>query len=56
MEFKKQKRAIDKNITRLEKELDDIFTLHGLDSLEIDMGIMKKRKNEDGSTEWFIEI
>lgn len=56
LEFKKQKRSIDKNIAKLEKELDDIFSLHKIDSLEIDMGVMKRRTNADGSIEWFIEI
>ena len=48
LEFKKQKRGVEKNIRKLEKELEDIFDSSGVEELEIDMGLLVRRKNEDG--------
>lgn len=55
LELKKQKRSIDKTIERHEKELEDIFDRQGIDSLEIEMGVMRRRKTENG-VEWYIAI
>ncbi len=55
LDYKKQKRGLDKNIRKLENELEDIFDSAKIDSLEIEMGLLKRRKVEDGY-DWVIEI
>ncbi len=55
LEFKKQKRGLDKNIKKLEKELEDIFDSAKIDFLEIELGLLKRRRVEEGF-EWVIEI
>ena len=55
LDLKKQKRSIDKNVNKYEKELGDIFDKQGIDELELEVGIMRRRKTENG-VEWFIEI
>lgn len=55
LECKKQRRAMDKDIHRLEKELGNLFDSHGIDSLELPIGLLTRRKREDG-VEWLIEI
>lgn len=55
LEYKKQKRAIDKNIAKLEGELCKIFDEAGLNSMEIDCGLLVRRKKGDGY-EWVVEI
>ena len=55
LEFKKQKRGVEKNIRKLEKELEDIFDSSGVEELEIDMGLLVRRKKE-GGYEWLIEV
>ena len=54
--MKRQKRGIDKNITKLERELEQVFDGMQADCLEIEMGLLCRRKKEDGSYEWVIEI
>ncbi len=54
--MKRQKRGIDKNITKLERELEQVFDGIQADCLEIEMGLLCRRKKEDGSYEWVIEI
>lgn len=54
-ECKKQKRSIDKSIRRFEKELGEIFDAQGIDCMEIEMGMLARRKIE-GGYEWLIEI
>ena len=54
-ECKKHRRAIDRDISRLEKELGTIFDYHGIDSLELQIGLLTRRKTESG-VEWIIEI
>ncbi len=54
--MKRQKRGIDKNITKLERELEQVFDGMQADCLEIEMGLLCRRKKEDGSCEWVIEI
>ena len=55
-EMKRQKRGIDKNITKLERELEHAFDGMQTDCLEIEMGLLCRRKKEDGSCEWVIEL
>lgn len=56
VEMKRQKRGIDKNIMKLERELEHAFDGIQADCLEIEMGLLCRRKKEDGSYEWVIEI
>ena len=56
LEMKRQKRGIDKNIMKLERELEHAFDGMQTDCLEIEMGLLCRRKKEDGSYEWVIEI
>ena len=37
-----------KNIKKLEKELEEIFDNANVDELEIDMGLLVRRKKENG--------
>ncbi len=55
VEAKKQKRLIDKTIAKTEKELEKIFDSQGVDCMEIQMGMLVRRKKDDGC-EWLIEI
>ena len=55
LEFKKQKRAIDKNIVKLEKELEKIFDEANIDCMEVEFGMLTRRK-KDGGYEWIVEI
>lgn len=55
LEMKKQKRGIDSAILKLEKELERIFDSAGVDCIEIEMGMLVRRKKESGY-EWLIEI
>ncbi len=55
LEYKKQKRSIDKSILKLEGELCKIYDSKKIDSLEIEMGMLTRRKLENGY-EWIIEI
>lgn len=54
--MKKQKRGIDKNIAKAERELENVFNSMKMDCLEIEMGLLCRRKKDDGTYEWFIEI
>ena len=56
LEMKRQKRGIDKNITKLERELEHVFDGMQADCLEIEMGLLCRRTKEDGNYEWVIEI
>lgn len=55
LEFKKQKRGIDAVIQKVEKELDRIYDNARIDCLEVEMGLLVRRKTEHGY-EWLIEI
>lgn len=55
VELKKQKRGLDKSICKVETELERIFDNAGIDCLEIDMGLLVRRKKE-GGYEWLIEL
>lgn len=56
LDMKRQRRGIDKKITRTERELESLFDGIKADCLEIEMGLLCRRKREDGSYEWVIEI
>ena len=51
-----QKRGINKKIARAEKDLESVFDGMQTDCLEIEMGLLCRRKKEGGSSEWVIEI
>ncbi len=55
LELKKQKRLLDKSIGKIEMELGDMFDEAGIDCLEVEMGMLTRRKKENGY-EWVIEI
>lgn len=55
LEFKKQKRGIDKNIDKLEKELEKLFDDAGIDCMEVEYGMLVRRKTQAGY-EWIVEI
>jgi len=55
LEMKKQKRGIDKNITKLEHELEEIYNEAEIDCLEVEFGMLVRRKKEQGY-EWIVEI
>ncbi len=55
IEMKKQRRGVDKVIQRTELELEQIFNQAGINSLEVDMGVLVRRKTQTGY-EWLIEI
>ena len=54
-EQKRQLRGCAKNVAKIERELANIFDENGIDELEIEMGVLCRRKTEKG-TEWLIEI
>jgi len=55
LELKRQKRGIDKNIVKYEKELQKIFDNAKVDCMEIDMGLLVRRR-KDAGYEWGIEL
>lgn len=55
LDLKKQKRVLDRSIGKIEKELGEMFDDAGIDCLEVEMGMLTRRKMEDGY-EWLIEI
>ncbi|HCT91794.1 MAG TPA: hypothetical protein DF613_10530 [Lachnospiraceae bacterium] len=55
LEFKKQKRGIEKNVTKLEKELEQLFDEAQINCLEVEYGLLVRRKKEQGY-EWVVEI
>lgn len=55
VELKKQKRGLDKSIRKIEDELQKIFDNAGIDCLEIEMGMLVRRKKGD-IYEWLIEL
>lgn len=55
LELKRQKRGLDKNIVKLEQELERIFDGAGIECLEIEFGMLVRRKREQGY-EWVVEI
>lgn len=55
LEMKKQKRGIDAAISKVEKELEKLYDNAKVDCLEVEMGMLVRRKTEQGD-EWLIEI
>ncbi len=55
LELKKQKRGIDTAILKVERELEKIYDNANIDCLEVEMGMLVRRKTEHGY-EWLIEI
>ena len=55
VEMKKQKRGVEKAISKVEGELEQIYDQAGVDCLEVDMGLLVRRKKGQGY-EWLIEI
>ncbi len=55
LELKKQRRGIDNSVRKVERELELIFDEEKTDSLELEMGLLVRRKIESGY-EWLIEI
>lgn len=55
LEMKKQKRGIDAAILKIEKELEKIYDNAKVDCLEMEMGMLVRRRTEKGY-EWLIEI
>ncbi len=55
LEMKKQKRGIDAAILKVEKELEKLYDNANVDCLEVEMGMLVRRKTERGY-EWLIEI
>ncbi len=55
LEFKKQRRKLDNTITKTENELCKIFDSQKIDCLEIEMGLLVRRKTEN-RYEWLIEL
>ena len=55
LEMKKLKRGIDKNIGKLEQELERIFDENGIDCIEVEFGMLVRRKKQQGY-EWVVEI
>lgn len=54
-ELKKQKRGIDKALRKVEQELNIVFDNAGVDCMEVDLGMLIRKKNGDGY-DWVIEI
>lgn len=55
LEMKKQRRGIDKNVAKLEHELEMIFDEAGIDCFEVEFGMLVRRKRQQGY-EWVVEI
>lgn len=55
VELKKQYRGIDKAVNKVERELCQIYDNAGVDCMEVDMGMLIRRKKNNGY-EWLIEI
>lgn len=56
LDLKKQQRSLDKSIRKTEKELERIYDNANIDCLETEMGMLVRRKKDDGAYEWLIEI
>jgi hypothetical protein len=55
LELKKQRRGIDSSVRKIEKELERLFDEEKIESLELEIGLLVRRKKEAGY-EWLIEI
>ena len=54
-EMKKQRRGLESSIRKLEEELNQLFDQSKVDSLEREIGVLTRRKTENGY-EWVIEL
>ncbi len=55
LELRKQQRSIEKSVRKVERELEKVYDSVEADALEIEMGLLVRRKKQDGY-EWVIEI
>ncbi len=55
LELKKQKRGVDKAIEKLEQDVGQIFDQMKTDYMEIESGLLVRRRKGDGY-EWLIEL
>lgn len=55
LELKKQRRKIDSSISKVESQLCGIFDDEKIDCLEIELGVIVRRKTDTGY-EWGLEI
>lgn len=55
LEMKKQRRGIDAAILKVEKELEKIYDNANVDCLEVEMGMLVRRRTDQGYG-WLIEI
>ena len=55
LEIRKQRRGLDKLISKYEKELGSIFDEQQIEELEIELGVLRRRKTENG-VDWYLEI
>lgn len=56
LELKKQKRRLDASIIKIEKELNKLYENADTDCLEIEIGLLLRRKKDDETYEFIIEI
>ena len=55
LEMRKQKRGLDLSIEKIERELDKLYDAADTDCIEIEMGMLVRKKNGK-NVEWVIEI
>lgn len=55
LELRKQQRSLVKSVAKVERELEKIYDIADTNALEIEMGVLVRRKKENGY-EWVIEI
>lgn len=55
LELRKQQRSIERSVHKAERELEKIYDSVDADALEIEMGLLVRRRKEN-SYEWVIEI
>ena len=55
VKLKKQRRGIDNSVRKIERELELIFDEEKTDTLELEMGLLVRRRIENGY-EWLIEM
>ncbi len=55
LQLKKQKRNLDASIDKIERELEKLYDSAEIDCLEIELGLLVRKKNDKG-IEWVIEI
>lgn len=53
--MRKQKRGLDLSIEKIERELDKLYDAADTDCIEIEMGMLVRKKSGN-NVEWVIEI